>query len=831
MKKQNNYQIITRRSSECKFIIFNFFGGITLKDLLIFTFSFFIGIFIFFILLNFSLILSLIIFIFYMLFSMILFLPIKNENIKFYQYIYLAINHLISKKQLKSIYTNELTKLKDIDDDLIIFKNNIYGKILELNGDAINDNNYSEIYTKINSLYNVFNKLNNIEFDIIKIDLPVNVNKQTKHINDLIKKNKNDLNKNINIQLKNFKNNLKNLNHYSSILKPRFFIFLYNKSKEELNYLYNSLINNHLSYINFNKIENDLLNYISNYFSFNNFKKLTININKKYIKKQNYYFSIKGISKYPFYVSEKWGNEIFSIPNIDVVLKKCSLSKQEAIQRIDKTILKAEALESNKESKNIEKNEFLEHFISLQNDVKRNDENINLIEIYFVICASSIKELNLVEKKLKEVLDNNNFRIKNYYYVQKNILWNLLGVNYKKMKNGQEISNKALSLFWPFHKKTIADSKGLLLGNNIETNESAFFDICYRDKNRTNSNCIVFGKTGSGKTFNVLKQINWNILNDIKTFIIDPEREYNNIAKYYNGKIIKLSDYKNSINPLQILTGNILEQIILFEEILKILFGTLNINDSYLLSKILRKVYDKFLIFENSDFSKIKKWPTIVDVFDLFKNDNDFNKSNLKIYLWKMINLNRWNNKTSIDLNNKIIVFDIHDLSISTEIKNVELFLLINFLDNELKKNKLFNEKYSLNNWINIVIDEAHLLMNKNNLITLNYISQLTKRIRKYNGILILITQNISDLLADKTIELQTSAIINNMQYMFIHHLSTKDVNDLNNIFKINRKLTNFQKEFIFNSKQGECIFIINGNDYQYLKILDYSKIEEEAWK
>ena len=76
-------------------------------------------------------------------------------------------------------------------------------------------------------------------------------------------------------------------------------------------------------------------------------------------------------------------------------------------------------------------------------------------------------------------------------------------------------------------------------------------------------------------------------------------------------------------------------------------------------------------------------------------------------------------------------------------IANAQMLLVLKWLDNEIIKNKEFNAKHGTNRRIIVVIDEAHVFIDTKYPIALDFMFQLAKRIRKYNGMQIVITQNI----------------------------------------------------------------------------------------
>ena len=108
-------------------------------------------------------------------------------------------------------------------------------------------------------------------------------------------------------------------------------------------------------------------------------------------------------------------------------------------------------------------------------------------------------------------------------------------------------------------------------------------------------------------------------------------------------------------------------------------------------------------------------------------------------------------------------------------IANAQMLLVLKWLDNEIIKNRDFNLKYNQKRKIIVAIDEAHVFIDPKYPIALDFMYQLAKRIRKYNGMQIVITQNIKDFVGTQEIVRKSTAIINACQYSFIFALAPND--------------------------------------------------------
>ena len=85
---------------------------------------------------------------------------------------------------------------------------------------------------------------------------------------------------------------------------------------------------------------------------------------------------------------------------------------------------------------------------------------------------------------------------------------------------------------------------------------------------------------------------------------------------------------------------------------------------------------------------------------------------------------------------------------------------------------------------------------------------QLAKRIRKYNGMQIVITQNIKDFVGSPEIARKSSAIINVSQYSLIFSLSPNDMKDLCSLYEKAGEINEAEAENIINLGRGSAFLI-----------------------
>ena len=84
----------------------------------------------------------------------------------------------------------------------------------------------------------------------------------------------------------------------------------------------------------------------------------------------------------------------------------------------------------------------------------------------------------------------------------------------------------------------------------------------------------------------------------------------------------------------------------------------------------------------------------------------------------------------------------------------------------------------------------------------------MAKRIRKYGGMQIVITQNINDFVGSEEIKRQSTAVINACQYSLIFSLSPNDVNDLIELYKNSGGINKEERNRIVSAHVGQAFII-----------------------
>jgi len=796
-------------------------------------------------------------FIFFIVIFILLLLTLqtnKKNNKKYYQNFYYFLKYKISSKKIKN---SKLFKIYNTNSkNIISYKKDqkeYFIKCIKLDGIDITVLNTAEQEIKFTLLRELLNSTK-IQFTFLKIN---NDNDFLLQINELkFKQNKTDDN-NLKLKLQLTIDSLNKIKKNNKIDSKNIFIFFYDFDLNNLNKIIN-LWSYKLQNIGIDveKIDNlETINAIKDiYFPYENKIKDDFEINKtidfskitfsnKYFEMNDVYYAIQTIIEYPLTNNNFWLMEIINLP-ATVLINFKNMEKIILKKMINKAIISAEMNVTNKQSK-IDKY-MQENQIEIIHDFARNIASgydfVKQVNLFLISYGKSKKDIIEIKNINKETLEIGGYKVDNLNGRQFDALRKTI-IRKNEILNDlvSEIPTSTLASGFPLVTSKLNDEKGVFLGKNI-LNEVIIFDQFKIGAKRTNSNQLIIGKSGSGKTFCCKKEIRHQINLGREVILIDPENEYEDLTTELNGKFFEISENKNFIiNPLQIfhsLENNLTTEFLinnhlsLLEAWFKLTFNYLSkIQISYLIQKI-NQLYKWWGLYKKNDLTKLnnKDFPTFTNLL-LFltlikKITPEMKETHFLISnsLKSEFGINGqyyriWNGITNVNLNtNSFNVFNLQKLfeKNNSRIIQSQLFLILILIQNKIKNNWLTKKKKIL-----IVIDEAHLLIDSENLVGLDFLYQLAKRIRKRNGGITLITQNPEDFTGTSQIRKKITAILNNMQYIKIFNLTPINIEDVNIMFKSYGGLTKIETNFLSTSEIGDLLFFVTSQNRYMLKVWD----------
>lgn len=451
-------------------------------------------------------------------------------------------------------------------------------------------------------------------------------------------------------------------------------------------------------------------------------------------------------------------------------------------------------------------------------------DELNSICMYILVKAKTKEELDYSLTIIKEKLFLSGMIVKKSNYRQKELFEVSLPLNNNKNIlseiSSRNILTSNLAGFYPFVSKGIYDYKGILIGKEKFMNSVVLIDRFDRNKYK-NGNMCIFGSSGSGKSYFTKLQIIRERLYNKYQFILDPEREYKTVCDALNGTYIKFGKgTKTFINILDIKIDKKINKLNL-EKIKEQIAYKLDDLKIFFLSIFENISKEEYLYFEKKmqllylEFLRNEKTLLLEDVQYMIKMDKKLKRYTSLLNPFTNGVLSFFNKKTNINLENKLIVVDLHDM----EGENLKygLFLFLDFFWKIIKKERK-NKKI-------IYIDEIWKLIGASaTKETAQYIYKLFKTIRKYNGAAVAITQDISDLFSIDDGKCGLT-ILNNSAFKSVFSLDDENINKLNKYLYISKN----EKILIRGLRKGES-FIQAEKDKMVIEIKS-SKKEKQIIK
>jgi len=329
----------------------------------------------------------------------------------------------------------------------------------------------------------------------------------------------------------------------------------------------------------------------------------------------------------------------------------------------------------------------------------------------------------------------------------------------------------------------LVQESGILYGVNKSNNSLVILDRF----SLHNANSIVFAQSGSGKSYATKVEILRQLMQGTKVIVIDPEREYKRLSESVKGTYIKLSaKSKEKINPFDVAATyrsreDLSEHTQDLTEVISLMAEGLSPREKASVDKAILKMY-----------KKTKKGMPLLE--DLYRELHDLGQLKLCDRLEKYISgslADVFNAQTNIELNNRLVIFDIKDMPES--LRQIMMLIISNFVANQVKANP---EKRLL------VIDEGWVLLQHEE--SARFVASLVRRSRKYYLGVSIISQQASDFLKND----YGRAIASQSSLRILMRQDTTTIKYVVSEFN----LSEYEQNFLLTCDKGEALIIADQN-------------------
>lgn len=799
------------------------------------------------------------------LLAVVMFMPTQDGIL--YTIIFENVRFMFAKKTYTKTATKEKERIEALfgfkgikDNGLIEYTGGYKGRVIKVGQKNFGIEDVREQNIDIEYLANALKLLDGMQSaDIVKIDRPVTLDKFSGDLFEKLTAVRESIEEESIKQIKQdiLKERIDAIDKMNNVRKQYisdYYIVLYGKNELDLE----NLAINVASEINKCGLNTKLLNktetavFLKYSFSRNFDEREVADIEDDKLKdwivpdkvefKSNRYkmdgteAAVFAIADYPLRVRNAWGADLFNIPNTKVVMHIKPVDKYKAIKRIDKCIgeMETKQILSEKASESNSAETHRESLNTLLDSLQT--ENESLLDVTLTITAYNYFNDDNFKKSVRRAILTGNFKPSNLYGLQ---IEGFKAANISPTSNltnyERGINSSSLAAVFPFVRTFVMDEGGIMLGENKSNHYPFIFNIWKRGNLYQNSNAMIIGKSGSGKSFFLKSLLLNEWANGTRVVVLDPEAEYLALTRNLHGNIIDVGNAKEGrINPFhiyKILTedGTPADSVITFNTHLKMLesfFKIVLVGASAdvieLINNLAVETYERKGITELTDCSNFKAedFPLFTDLLDTLKakDKTDMDALTLRdmrtaeLYLQKFVSgrySDIWNGYSTLETNANLIDFNFQSLFANKNnvVANAQMLLVFRFIEQEVINAREAN-KNGRNLRTMIVCDEAHLFIDAKFPIALDFFFSMSKRIRKYGGSFIPATQNIADWNANEELRGKTTAIIKNSQYTFIFKLSAPDMKDVLDVYSAGDSFNDEEQRMIISAVTGQAFFI-----------------------
>ena len=375
-----------------------------------------------------------------------------------------------------------------------------------------------------------------------------------------------------------------------------------------------------------------------------------------------------------------------------------------------------------------------------------------LVTVLVMNMANTRTKLNNEIITASGIAQKENCALKPLDFQQEQGMVSSLAIGKNEIEIERTLTTSSTAIFVPFTTSELfEDGQTMYYGLNALSNNLI---MCNR-KNLVNPNGLILGLPGTGKSFTAKREItNTFMVTDDDIIILDPEGEYYPLVRRLEGQVINLSQNSDDfINPLDIhkdygdgedpiaLKSNFI--LSLCELVVGSKDGGLQPEEKSIIDRCVRKMYS--IYFADP---KPENMPILEDLYNLLLEEANKGKeaanyiaSALELYVTGSLNV--FNNRTNVNLSNRLVCFNIRELQ--SHLKAIGMLILQDAVWGRVSYNRELKKKTFF------YVDEFHLLLKDEQ--TASYSVGIWKRFRKWGGVPTGITQNIKDLLASREVE------------------------------------------------------------------------------
>lgn len=593
----------------------------------------------------------------------------------------------------------------------------------------------------------------------------------------------------------------------------------------------------------------------------------TITFDQSYFKVNDNYVTIMSAYSYPANLNDLELARTVSVYNdIVITLDVEYRPKMQVIHDIKQSLteLNTRYIIRQNVSDDIDTATEFEKLQIIYQNIMNGNEQILYGTLRFIVTDKDLDELNKKVKTLSDELEGRGISTFVPINEMKNEYW---GMCDSSNTIGTPLPlEDTYSRQFPFYYQSHTDLSSPFMGYTATHGVTCFNPFFRNGKQGRNSyDLLAFGVKGGGKSVTLKALLQNQLIVGNKVMVIDIESEYQDMAKMFDGQVIKMNT-RSTINPLQMritidaeaensdsdednkiakkeaVAANYASEISRMCTFINQFNPSVSDDELSIFRDVLVDVFKSKGITDSTDLSGFSpvQFPIFSDVLSYLQDKEKDNISDYEYNTYKKLSTtikqlckggaygSMFDNYTNVNINDSnLIVFDVKIISeMDNNVYQAQLFNILSLMWSEICKNLTYNRKiineYDRRNIV-CLIDEAHRFISTRNPQVTEFIEKLLRRSRKYDAGLWFASQSILDFIPSGNTEQaeKIKVIFQLVQYKIILKQSSDSIDTLHDIFG---QFTHHELTETSQFSAGEMLMSISGGRHKlhcYLQATD----------
>lgn len=530
---------------------------------------------------------------------------------------------------------------------------------------------------------------------------------------------------------------------------------------------------------------------------------LELEVDFSYLRLGKNYFRTFFASGYPRFVEPNWLEPLVSFENSLLISMFIYPSRSAGV--LDDLKRKVAEMEATIQT-DLDRGRVVDPAVSialedareLQEQLVKGAERFFQFSLYVTIPSQTLEELSNKSQLVQSTLGSISINIHETTLQMADGFNSTIPLGQDPLYLTHNMDTTSLATTFPFASSELTSPEGIVYGIN-EHNDSL---IIYDRFASENANSVVFATAGSGKSYFVKLESLRSLMMGTEVIVIDPEKEYEELARAVGGDYINFS----ASSPVKINPFDLPEQQVKGEDdlgrkilsltgFLKLVLGELNSQEAAILDRALNATYRlKGINITASSPGPILSHniPLMEDLYKILLGMEDSTSNNLAVRLERFIKGSLsgiFSAPSNVRIQNPFTVFSVRDLP--DQLRPLAMYLILDYIWNKIRhqlKRRL------------LVVDEAWYMMRRPD--SAAFLVEMVKRSRKYYLGVTTISQDVEDFLGQDF----GKEIISNSAMQILLKQAPVSVENLGHTFNLSQG----EKRLLLTAGVGQGLFFTN---------------------